>query len=100
MIAWAIFCYSLFIISGLFLGPIGWLFSLGVVIYLIYEVVKHNLNKITTKAHGKVSYLEKGSVRSKGKKSIKRQTSESWKIFSEDSEKFFEILNPKYKSRT
>ena len=71
MIAWAIFCYSFLIIWGLFWPPIGWLFSLSVIIYLIYEIIKPKTELNTREDLIKESYLQKDKIPSKRTDSVK-----------------------------
>ena len=69
MVAYAVFFYSFIIIWGLFWPPMGWLLSLSVIIYLIYEFFKANARKINKEAPRDDSYLQKGRIQSKERES-------------------------------
>ena len=86
MIAWTIFCYSFFIIWGLFWPPMGWLFSFGVIIYLIYEFIKAKTKKEIKEATIKKSFLQKDRTQNKGTGTFKGKINNSSKTDTKPSD--------------
>ena len=59
MVGYAVFFYSFVIIWGLFWPPMGWLLSLSVIIYLIYEFFKANTRTINKEALETIFFCKK-----------------------------------------
>ena len=86
MNAFVVIWYVFVIIWGLSWPPLGWVFSFGVIVYLIYEFTKANSTEIKTKAPKNTSHLDKGKMVGKGGRSTKIRTSNPVKSYKQADE--------------
>ena len=86
MNAFVVIWYVFVIIWGFSWPPLGWLFSFGVIVYLIYEFNKANSTKIKTKAPKKNSIVDKGKMVGNVGRSVKISTSNPIKSYKDADE--------------